>query len=464
MNIITKIKEIIKKIDKYDICIFFLIFLSFFIVLSILYPGILTYDSYNQLYQIEINQFNDWHPFLYTLFEKFCLTIRNNPSSIAIAQILIFAIIWTLVCKYNRKNTKSFIWQIVITILIILNPLNPLYAITLWKDILYCYLILTACFLMQLAYDKRFVVSTKFLVSFCFVMALILKIRYNGVIVLFIVIPVFLYLLYKNDKKSRNYLKMPAYLTISIILISLLNPIFNVEIKQKDALSQKIVQYIGAFVQQDVLEKNDEKFIQQFVDTSKLEKYYNPYYADTIYECDFNEDVYILNKKEVYRIVIKYTILYPNIFLDFALKSTSLIWQVPKPKDNVGTEIETGVFASNNYMNLVPKNYDKEFYKRFQSFLQLTKNNKFLNTILYNSALYFYISIIILLVLALKYKKNYIIIALPSFANIISTIPSLPVQDTRYLYNNFLLGYLLLIVLGFYFFKKNNPKIRRDSF
>lgn len=456
MNIINKFKNNLKKIDKCDVIIFLLTFISFSLVLYILYPGILTYDSYNQLNQIETNSFNDWHPFIHTFIEMICLKINNNPSSIGLFQILVFSMIWTSICKYNRKNKKIFIFELLITILIFLNPLNPIYAITLWKDILYCYGILLLCFIIEIIYDKKFIISSKLIVFTSIVLALVYTIRYNGIIVTMLTIIVLVYLLLKKDKISKNYLKLPIITIISILCINSLNLIYNVEYNQKDAIASKIVQYIGAFVREDVINNKDKQVLFNFINVDELYLYYNPYFSDTIYECDFEEDIYLKYKKEVYGMVLKYTFKYPQIFLDFALKSTSLIWQIPSPNDMIGTTIETGTDATNNYMDLTPKHYDEEFYQKYQKFLVYTKNNKFLSTILYNSALHFYLTIIMTLIILFIKKKNYFIALLPSLLNVLSTVPSLPVQDTRYLYNNFLVFYLILIILVRDFSKDKN--------
>lgn len=448
MNIIKTINKF-KKIDKCDITIFLLTFISFFLILYILYPGILTYDSYNQLKQIETSSFNDWHPFFHTFLEMICLKIRNNPSSIGIFQILIFSIIWTSICKYNRTNKKLFVIQLIITILIFLNPINPLYAITLWKDILYCYSILLLCFIIEIIYDRKFIISNKFLIFLAIVLAIVFKLRYNGMIVAIITIIILIYFLLKKDKVSKNYLKLPIITIIAILCIQSLNLIYNVESNQKDALASKVIQYIGAFAKENVIENNDRIILSKFINIDNLEYYYSPYLSDTIYDCDFNENIYLNYKKEVYKIVFKYTFKYPQVFFDFALKSTSLIWQIPSPNDMIGTTIETGTDANNNYMELVPKNYNEEIYQNFQKILIHTKTDKFLSTILYNSALYFYLTILITIII-LFLKRNYFIIILPSLLNVVSVIPSLPIQDTRYLYNNFLVFYLILVI----FFKE----------
>ena len=447
MNILTKIKNCLKKIDKYDIIIFLLTFISFITILYVLYPGILTYDSYNQLNQIETKNFNDWHPFIHTFIEMICLKVRNSPSSIGIFQISIFSILWTSICKYNRKNKNIFVFEIIVTVLIFLNPLNPLYAITLWKDILYCYSILALCFIMEIVYDKGFIISNKFVLFLSIVMAFTFTLRYNGTFVVIPTLIMLIFILFKRDRRSKNYLKLPIITIAAILCIQSLNLIYNVESNQKDALAQKIIQYTGAFAKEDVIDEKDKKLLNNFINVEDLSYYYNPYYADTIYECNFKEDIYLEYKKDIYAMVFKYTFKYPKIFLDFALKSTSLIWQIPSPDDMIGTTIETGTFATNNYIGLVPKNYEKNFYQKYQQFLTFTKTNKFISTILYNSALYFYLTIILTIIILFKNKKNYFIAILPSIANVIIAIPSLPVQDTRYLYNNFLVFYLIVIII-----------------
>ena len=68
-----------RKIKKFDIVLFLIPFIMFLIALFIYYPGILSFDSYNQLEQIRTGVYSNGHPFIHTLIEMGCLKIFNSP-------------------------------------------------------------------------------------------------------------------------------------------------------------------------------------------------------------------------------------------------------------------------------------------------------------------------------------------------------------------------------------------------
>lgn len=70
------------------------------------------------------------------------------------------------------------------------------------------------------------------------------------------------------------------------------------------------------------------------------------------------------------------------------------------------------------------------------------------NTLLNSPALYMYLSIIILILMHFITKSREIwLMYVPNLLNIIIVFMSTPVQDTRYLYANLLVCYLLIIIL-----------------
>ena len=59
---------LIKKIKKEDVIIFLVSCAILLFFLYVFAPGILTYDSYNQLNQIRTGTFTNWHPFFSYLY------------------------------------------------------------------------------------------------------------------------------------------------------------------------------------------------------------------------------------------------------------------------------------------------------------------------------------------------------------------------------------------------------------
>lgn len=114
-----------------------------------------------------------------------------------ILQIFTFSVIWMVICKYNRRDSdKMFILQVVITLIISLIPINAVFSITLWKDILFSYFLMFLCFLMEVMIDRDCNLSYLFIVVFSLTMAFVCQLRPNGliiVILLLILIAVYLF-------------------------------------------------------------------------------------------------------------------------------------------------------------------------------------------------------------------------------------------------------------------------------
>jgi len=115
------------------------------------YPGICTYDTVPQIYQIMSGEFNEHHPIIHTLFVRGCIYIgrvicRSETVGIAIYTVLqtIFisasmsyaiAIVYEVLAKcrlFGQKTVYAFISTI--TICMMFFPYNHYMALSLTKD------------------------------------------------------------------------------------------------------------------------------------------------------------------------------------------------------------------------------------------------------------------------------------------------------------------------------------------
>ena len=217
MDIQTEKSKIISKIQRLnykDLIIFLIPVIIFSFYLYVYNPGILTFDSFNQVHQIASGHYTNWHPFFHTFIEMLLYKIYSSPATVAIFQILVFSIIWMVICKYFRNNDENinladikrdreFIIQSIITLIICLIPINAIYSITLWKDVLFSYGILFLCFLIKVMIDKKCKVSIRFIVLMGFVMACVAQLRLNGIYVIVPLLIILAYYLYKHDKTEK---------------------------------------------------------------------------------------------------------------------------------------------------------------------------------------------------------------------------------------------------------------------
>lgn len=451
-----------KSIKKEDIIIFLISCGILLFFLYIFAPGILTYDSYNQLHQISSLQFTNWHPFFHTFIEMLLLKIWNNPMIIGIFQILFFSFLWTVICKYNRgkQSTRNFIFQIILTVIICVNPINFLYSITLWKDILFSYGLLLVCFLMQLILENK----VKWTTSFAFIMGLSLaflaKIRSNGIFVVMILLVVLIVYFYKKNKTSYMFIKVPFITIGAILLISSLDVIYHVEDNEKDAIEPKVMQYLSYFLTKDKITSEDMKSISEIADIDELKQEYNATFSDNTYRT-IDHEKYQENEWEMIKLCFKYSLKYPDMFIRFAGASTAFIWNPIFPDDGYGLIFSTDISSTNNYDNLKPYHLNSNLYQTINSQINKTLNNSFMKTVLYSPAFYFYLSIIIMLLLFNKFCYRTLLIVLPNLLNILIVAVSNPIHDVRYLYANILIFYFLLVVIWKKMEDKNERKVKK---
>ena len=220
----------IKKLNYHDLLIFLIPVIIFSIYLLVFNPGIATYDSFNQLHQIASQHFTNWHPFFHTFINMLCLYVYPSTISICIFQILVFSTMWMIICKYNRddsiKTDKTFNLQVAISIIICIIPINGLYSITLWKDVLFSYFLMFLCFLAKVMIDKKGNVSYKFIILLSVIMAFVAQLRGNGMYVVLVVLVVYsIYLFMKKNIKMGVLL--PILTITCILLISSLNIVYK---------------------------------------------------------------------------------------------------------------------------------------------------------------------------------------------------------------------------------------------
>jgi hypothetical protein len=442
-----------KFINIKDIFIFFIMFFILLGLLILLRPGFLTFDSFNQLEQIYNNSFTNWHPFFHTFVEMLLLKIGGTLTVISLFQILVLSIMWTVICHYYRNDSKyNFPLQIVITLCLVLNPLNFMYSMTFWKDILFSYSVLFLTFLLAIMCRKDFVVSKKMIVLLSIFLALVYGFRLNGKYVFIIMLPILVFILFKKDKKSYNYLLL-IIVSLSLVLgIKSLDYIYKVKNNEKDAIEPKILQLSAFYNNEGVLEEKDLELIDKAISIETLMEVYSPTYSDSIWD-NTDHKVYKENHIEIYKMILKTTVKHPIKFVKYVFESTNFVWNPTYYKN--GTILIISTYTDLGRVS--PANYDTEYYNLVIKIVNKSIRTKAIASILYNPALYMYISIILLIVLKKRVnKKINLLFILPNLLNILIVAASNPVQDVRYLYPNNLILYFVTIIFIYYLF--NNKK------
>ncbi|MBQ6512908.1 hypothetical protein [Methanobrevibacter sp.] len=450
-----------------DLIIFLIPFIVFSLYLYVFNPGVLTLDSFNQLHQIATNQFSNWHPFFHTFIEMICLKIYANPISVAVLQIWVFSSMWMIICKYHRDDNKknnTFILQVILTCIICLIPINAIYSITLWKDVLFSYFLMFLCFLIKVMLDRDGKVDLKFVVLMALVLAITSQLRMNGMyIILISLIVLTIYLLLKKNPQ-KIYIALPALTLVFILLIASLNVAYDVENAQKDFVFVKTSHMLADYDLHLDLEDADRDKIHKMINEEKLNESYNIYYSDPINWIS-NEKVYRENQHSYLELAIKYSIKNPDRFLFYLFKSADIVWDITRDSDWNGEvyyitadgpridQARDKYFEAikstpqKSYENVTGYNAGTGKYTLLSSFVNEARENIILDTLFNSPALYMYLAIALLIAMHIITKsRDLYLVYLPNFLNILLIFASIPVQDNRYLYANLLVCYLLIII------------------
>lgn len=457
----------IKKLNYRDLAIFLTPIIIFSVYLAVFNPCIATYDSFNQLYQIASGSFTNWHPFFHTFINMICLSIYPSTISICILQILTFSIMWMVICKYNRDDcngtVKNFRLQLVFSIIICMIPINAMYSITLWKDILFSYFMMFLCFLAKVMIDRQGKVDLKFILLLSVIMAFVAELRGNGLYV--IIIAMVIYTVYIFMKKNRKMaIALPILTVTFILLIASLNIAYDVADNEKDALATKVAHMLADYDLNLEMDDADRNQIHELINKDKVKESYKPTKSDPIFAItDYDE--YDKNRETYIGLAVKYSMNNPLHCLQYLFGSSPMVWDITKDGDWMGRPYYMsgdhdrlqsdfrGFYVNHNktptepYENLSYANWGTPVFDFF-NLLSLSIEGSIFDTLLNSPALYMYLSIILMIVIhiAVRSKEIYLMY-IPNLLNILAIFFSTPIQDYRYLYPNLLVCYVLIIIL-----------------
>lgn len=457
----------IRTLNYNDLKIFLIPFIIFSIYLAVFNPCIATTDSFNQLHQIVSNNFTNWHPFFHTFIEMLCLKVYPSTISICIFQILVFSSMWTIICKYNRDDNiqtdNTFKLQVIFSVIICIIPINGLYSVTLWKDILFSYFLMFLCFLIKVMIDKKGKIDYKFIIFLSLIMAIVAQLRGNGMYVIIIALAVYsIYLFMKKNAKMSILLIILT--TTFILLISSLNVVYDVEDNEKDAVMTKIVHMLADYDLNLEIEDSDRAKIHTLINEDKVKDSYKQTGSDAILTIT-NFTNFEKNKYTYIEIALKYSLKNPLHCLEYLFDSSPMVWDIKKDNDWLGRPYYmngeedrlqmdfNSYYNKHNYTPTTP--YENLSYVNWGSpafnalnLLSLGIEGCILDIVFNNPAFYMYLSIIILtLIYSITKNKEIYLMYIPNLLNIIIIFLSTPIQDYRYLYGNLLVCYLLVIIL-----------------
>lgn len=466
-------KSKIKKIEKTDIIIFLIVLFIFTGAALAFYPGLMTSDNIDQLNQSVTGVYSDSHPILHTVIIGTVYKIFNNSVAVSIFQVVVFTIIWTYSCHVLRKDNKSNLnklFQIVLTIIICLIPVNFLYSITLWKDILYTYAILGVVLYTYIGIKNGFNYNWIQMIITSLFLVLVMRLRHNG---LPIGLVMFVILLFGNIIKNKKFKKMIAFTGIfAIVFVILSIPKWTLNSKNEvsaiGTFTCTEVHSMGALLNEDLpLTEEEYQFLDKLLPIEIWKANYSPYSGSGIFYNPEYDTNYLRDPENVAKfntIFKKYAKMYPKTMAKHFIEANSMFWSIKeKAYLNTLTTSNNGMQEHVLWKDEYTTNSKSEFLSSiYNKIIVKTLNNEMMYDLLYRPATLMYLSILFIVIIIFKTKKlSYIFLIFPMGMNFGTYILFISSQDLRYAYPNFITCYFISLVFFAVILDRKKTKIEK---
>lgn len=264
------------------------------------YPGNMSVDSYKSIQQIlgEIPLSNA-HPISYTalvgVFVKIGIKIKDLEFGIAlysIFQMLVLAIVFGGISEWFAKKSGKRIPAVFGIVFFAFNPLIAIYAMTMWKDVLFsAWLLLMVVFLYEmLGRKKEDICQPKSMIILAILGILISFGRNNGIYILLLLY--FCLLIYYKKFWKRL---VPLFGGVIVFIYVIQGPVYSCIGVEKGNLAESLgvpLQQIAYTVKYDgKITEEQADFLNQIIPLEKMKEVYIPYSANGVkFDEDFNDE------------------------------------------------------------------------------------------------------------------------------------------------------------------------------
>lgn len=333
----------IKKVETGKIGFNKKIFLIFWGVIFVLYvpyflqyyPGILSFDSASEIGEATgVQQLTNQHPLLHIFMVFIPMTLGKlvgdyniGVAIYSIMQMLIMSGIFAFVLAYMKSKKVPNIFVGISFIFFAFYPVNGLFSITMWKDVIFglAVLLMTCCVIELITNTDKFMNSKKMMILLILSILGVMLLRHNGFYAGLIFLP-FLFVL---DKK---YYKKVLCI-IGIVLVSIFT--YRFVVANMDSIEKgNPVESISVCVQQIArsVKYNEDKFtneeieqINKFFEFDKLGELYQSYISDPV-KGNFNSAYYEDNKGEFIKLWLSLLLKYPQEYIEAFIYNNYGYW------------------------------------------------------------------------------------------------------------------------------------------
>lgn len=312
--------------------IIFLAWIPFFLKY---YPGIVTPDSVDQIKQaLGLSKINSHHPLLHTIIIKFAMilgiTINNQNTGIAIysiIQMLIMSGFFSFTIYYMAKKDMPVWVRITTIIFFAIYPVNAMYSITMWKNILSsgAILLFMICMTEISTNQEKFLNSKLKIIALVIISLLIVYLLNNGIYIIILTIP-FLFIQCKKSYKIIICIVLIILITYFVINTILFSVLKIQKGSIREALSIPLQQFARVVkYRESDLNEEEKQIIHNLFTVEDLGSLYNPTLSDPV-KSVFNQEYFDKNKMEFIITWIKLFFRFPLEYVESFLCNCYGYW------------------------------------------------------------------------------------------------------------------------------------------
>lgn len=306
------------------------------------FPGVMTPDSLSQYRQIMgMEPLVNHHPWFHTMIMGMIIkpvyAITANEymaiSCYTFFQMLIvaFCIGYAIECMYEFGFSKSY--RVALFLCFVLVPYNMMYAVTIWKDIIFSMSVLVLTITIIRMWKSC---STRDMIIFIIAGILMSLVRHNG---FYAFVASTLFLLIFKRKEIKRY----AICCGVVIIVAFLfrGPVPDALGIQKDEFVYNlpiVLQQVGRVVVEDCqLSSEQTKFLESINSLEYIKENYSPQGADALSVWVLNGDLKFFNehKGEFLKLWINLGFKYPKQYIRAYLDITMGYWAPMQPQQTV---------------------------------------------------------------------------------------------------------------------------------
>lgn len=345
-----------------------IIFIAWIPYLLMYFPGILTPDSISQLYQAHgLNEITNHHPIIHTFLIFIWTSIGVKFGSItagvafySLFQMISMSAIFSYTIYYMAKKNINFYIRLISFVFFAFFPINGIYSVTMWKDILFAGIVLL--FIIQtfeLITQKEYLNNRKNLIVLIIISIGVALMRNNGYYAIILSYLSFIVFMKEHRKK------LIVILLFVISSYSLYKgPLFSLlDIKPgstREALSVPL-QHIARVhkYNRDDLNQEEKTLITSLFNEIEIGDFYNPRLSDPV-KNNFNDTYFENNKLFFLKTWIKMSFRFPMQLVESYLSNSFGYWYPDTTYWTVSTEMsENKLLEPNSLLPNLKSNIEK---------------------------------------------------------------------------------------------------------